>query len=61
MFFYPSIDGIFNLSKVDSWKVTSILGKEMKTGNSNTINLSESPKGVYIIKTNDRVERIVIE
>ena len=57
----PSNDGIFNLSQTVNWKVYSILGKELKSGNSNTINLSDYPKGVYLVKVNDRVERVVID
>ena len=57
----PSIDGIFNLSQSGNWKVTSLTGKELKSGNGNQIDLSENPKGVYLIKMNNKVERIVVE
>ena len=57
----PSNDGIFNLSESDVWKVTSITGKELKAGNGNLIDLSSYPKGVYLIKINDKVERVVVE
>ena len=33
----------------------------LKAGNSNLIDLSENPKGVYLIKMNNKVERIVVE
>ena len=57
----PSNNGVFNLSQSVSWKVTSILGKELKSGNSNQVNLSEQPKGVYLLKTGETIKRIVIE
>ena len=57
----PSNDGIFNLSQASSWKVTSLTGKELKSGHGNQIDLSENPKGVYLIKMNNKVERIVVE
>ena len=57
----PSNDGVFNLSQAANWKVVSILGKELKSGNSNNINLSEQPKGVYLIKLNEKIERVVVE
>ena len=57
----PSNDGIFNLSQTASWKVTSILGKELKSGNGNQINISEYPKGIYLVKMNEKVERVVVE
>ena len=57
----PSNDGVFNLSKAASWKVTSILGKELKVGNGNQINISEQPKGVYLIQMNNIIERVIVE
>ena len=57
----PSIDGIFNLSQSGNWKVTSLTGKELKSGHGNQINLSEQPKGVYLIKLNEKIERVVVE
>ena len=57
----PNTNRLFSLSKEVNWKVYSVLGKELKSGNSNQINLSEQPKGVYLIKMNDTIERIIIE
>ena len=57
----PSIDGYFNLSQTCNWKVYSILGNELKAGNSNLIDLSENPKGVYLIKMKDKIQRVVKE
>ena len=57
----PSNNGIFNISESAYWKVYSVLGEEMKSGFGDQINLSGNSKGVYLIKVNGTVERIVIE
>ena len=57
----PTNDGIFNLSKSVNWKVYSMLGEELKSGFGNLINISDQPKGVYLIKINEKVERILYE
>ena len=57
----PSADGIFNLSQAANWKVYSSLGVEIKSGNGAQVNLSENPKGVYLIKLNDKMERLIME
>ena len=44
-----------------SWKAYSVLGKELKAGIGNNINLSDYPKGVYLVKTNDTMQRVVLE
>jgi len=46
----PSKDGWFNLSQSAAWKVYSVLGNELKSGNSNQIDLYDYPKGVYFAK-----------
>ena len=57
----PSQNGVFNLSQSANWKVNSILGKELMSGNGAQVNLSGYSKGVYLIKINDKVERVVVE
>ena len=57
----PSNDGIFELSKVANWKVTSVLGEELMNGSGDNINISGYPKGIYLIKINDKIERVVVE
>ena len=57
----PSNDGKFTLSKECVWKVISQKGIDLKSGKGNQINLSEYPKGVYLIKMNEKVERVVVE
>jgi hypothetical protein len=57
----PSQDGVFQLSMATNWKVYSVLGNELKSGNSNQIDLSENAKGVYLIKMKDKIQRVVKE
>ena len=57
----PSQDGIFNLSYNSNWKVTSVMGLELAKGNGDKINLLGYPKGVYLIETNQKVQRVVVE
>jgi hypothetical protein len=57
----PNSDGYFNLSQVCKWKVYSVVGNELKSGNSNLIDLSENAKGVYLIKMKDKIQRVVKE
>jgi hypothetical protein len=49
----PSIDGIFNLSAPQSWEVHDLLGKKVKEGNGNEINLSEAANGIYVVKVSN--------
>ncbi len=57
----PSDNGLFQMTQSVNWKVVSLLGHEIKSGTGDQINLSEQPKGVYLIKFNDKIERVVIE
>jgi hypothetical protein len=57
----PSSDGYFNLSQVCKWKVYSVVGNELKSGHSNMVDLSENPKGVYLIKMKDKILRVLKE
>lgn len=54
-------NGQFSLTQVSNWKIYNLHGQELKTGIGNQIDISESPKGIYLIKINDKVERIVVE
>ena len=57
----PSNNGVFSLSETVNWTVYSVLGEELKSGISNSIHLSEHPKGVYLIKLNSEVVRVVLD
>lgn len=51
----PSKNGIFNLSKSTNWTVYSILGSKIAEGKGVLIDLSGSPKGLYILKTDKKI------
>lgn len=57
----PSHNGYFNLSQVCDWKVYSLVGNELKSGHGNTVDVSQNPKGIYLIKMGDAIQRVVIE
>ncbi len=49
----PSKEGVFSLSKTCNWKVYSVLGALLMSGNSNQVDLSEQPEGTYLLKISD--------
>ena len=57
----PSKNGIFTLSEESVWKVVSITGEELISGKGNQINISSYPKGVYLVKINNKIERVIVE
>ena len=57
----PSTSGVFQLGENTSWVVYTVLGKELKFGNSAEINLSGYPKGVFLIKHQNKMERVTFE
>jgi Secretion system C-terminal sorting domain len=46
----PTKDGVFHLTQTCNWRVYSILGIELKSGHSNQVDLSEQPKGTFLVK-----------
>jgi len=50
----PNKDGVFHLSNTSHWKAYSILGVELKSGHSDRIDLSEQPKGNYLLKVSTK-------
>lgn len=57
----PSSNGIFNLSTVEYWSVLSTLGAELISGTGDKIDLSTYPKGVYLIKVKNQIERVIVD
>ena len=55
----PSLDGVFNLSQTSDWKLTTVAGKELKSGSGNKINTSDCPKGIYLITVGYKIVRII--
>ncbi|WPR70119.1 carbohydrate-binding protein [Flavobacterium sp. NG2] len=46
----PSRDGIFNLSQSNSWKIYTLTGSEILSGEGAEINLAAFSKGIYLLK-----------
>lgn len=56
----PSVDGIFHLSQAASWKVFSIDGQLMASGDSETIELPGFAKGMYLIQVRNQINKIIL-
>ena len=57
----PSDDGFLLLSEEVSWEVYSNLGQKVKEGRGNTINLSNQPHGLYLIRADNSVTKVIIK
>jgi len=57
----PTSNGIFSLNTEEEWSVYSVVGAKVLEGTGNRIDLSASPKGVYILKTPHRNVKLVSE
>jgi hypothetical protein len=55
----PSSTGEFNLNRNISYSVYSIDGLKIKSGTESIIDLSAYPKGIYILKTETSVHKII--
>lgn len=55
----PSTDGIFYLKESAAWSVNSITGASIANGNGTKIDLSNAPKGVYILRFNGVSRKII--
>lgn len=57
----PSYDGYFTLSVAEYWEVYSAQGTKIEFGKGSRINLNGEPKGVYLVKTESTLFKIVID
>lgn len=57
----PNSNGIFNLSKWSKWEVYSIVGQKMLGREGNQADISQFPKGLYILKTEVSIHKILYE
>ena len=57
----PSNNGIFTLESSQEWAVYSVSGSKVLEGESDTINLSSSPEGVYILKIGASSQRLIVQ
>ena len=51
--------GLVHLAIEENWSVHSLLGTPLLTGEGTTINLSELPAGVYVIRTGNVVSKVI--
>ena len=56
----PSETGVFKLNKATNWEVFDAKGLFLKNGNSNQVDLSEQAKGLYFIKMESAVQKVII-
>lgn len=57
----PSSTGIFNLGDDTFWEVYSISGVKVKQGKGNLVDISDSAKGVYLLKTINETIKLVFQ
>lgn len=55
----PSTDGIFYLQNEAAWSVYAVTGALVAKGDGTTIDLSNAPKGIYILQYNGTSTRII--
>lgn len=60
IFSNPSCNRHFQINKEVNWAVYSISGTKIKCGFGSIINLSDQTCGIFILKTNNQVSKIII-
>lgn len=55
----PSKNGIFTLTKPLNWEVYSLSGVRVSKGKSSSVDLSNFSKGIYILKTESKVVKLI--
>ncbi len=56
----PSKSVFFQLSEATYWEVYSILGVKIKAGEDKLIDLSSESKGLYFLKSENKIKKIII-
>ncbi len=57
----PSKDGVFKLSQKTTWQVIDLQGRKQLQGKGNQVDLSMLPQGVYILKSEYGLLKLVSE
>lgn len=57
----PSEDGVFQLSHEAEWEVMDLDGKVILSGSTKKINLTNHASGIYLLKSNGKVLKLVKE
>lgn len=55
----PSANGIFQLSRSETWSVYNLNGQLVLNGSGTSVDLSSRPHGVYVLKTANQILRLV--
>jgi hypothetical protein len=57
----PSKNGVFRLNAATEWEVFTASGESILSGNSDIISLNERTTGLYLLRTNNEVHKIVVQ
>ncbi len=57
----PSKSGFFQLNKDSEWVVYNLQGKNITSGSGKEINLSSSPKGIYLLKIGEKIAQLIVQ
>ncbi len=57
----PNSKGIFNLNKRVKWKLYSLMGQKITSGEGNKVDVSQFQKGFYILKTEESIHKVLYE
>jgi len=57
----PSDNGLFEISKEVTWEVFNTMGTKIREGNSDYIDLSDQPSGLYLVKIDKQVIKVIIK
>lgn len=57
----PSQNGVFKLGKSSSWEVFTSLGQSIKAGQGTEVDISNELKGLYIIRTENGIAKIIFD
>ena len=55
----PSSDGRFHLNKTCKWEVHSLSGVKISEGQSNSVDISKVAQGMYFLKTDYGIKRLL--
>ena len=57
----PSSGGIFHLNAACIWEAYSLQGILIESGNGDYVNLSQQPKGIYLLHTGHTVKTLIVQ
>lgn len=57
----PSESGVFKFSQETNWEVYSIQGMFLLEGKGHSVDLSNKGKGIYLLKMNHAIQKIIVE